>query len=765
MTERAVTFTARMVNRTTPQVQEVVGGLDRMRRATQGVVQSNVVALRTNQSWMRGMSENRRIVQQLGFQLTDFTTQVAGGQSALLAFIQQGGQVLQFFGATGAVLATLLTVFGTMGLVFLRSGQSLATLTPILGVLHDEFVTLTAAVRAFGSFMVDVANVVLNNLDSLLVSATLVGTYFAAGWVGSMISAQIATLALATATVRATAMQNLAAAVTISYVGIIQTATTSLAVYRGMVLAAAASTVAFAAAGFAAVGRFIASLFTLRGAMTAVYVLMGGPLIEALARFVAIVTVTAVSAVLSLYVAFVRLSGVAIMGLVSALGIGTGATMRFGAALTLVNIQAAAVTATAAILRGVMVVWAAVTSAAVIGQMALSAALSIGNVAVLALAGAFRLLTFAILATGIGALVIGLGALITGLYRAREALGSWSGVWIAVKDVAVEAFGRIGTLVTEWIPAQFRVGMNSAKAWFVGAVADMLSAFTSLTSSIAEGFNSLFGTELQGLGTGLESTLRGWVDTYSRQAENARNSAGNWMEAITAPMDALNTLRDAMSDDTSFDVRDWFGGGAGAEEATGGAQTTANRIADIYKQTARSISDSFKSAFKGLIDGSKSASDVVKEMLGSILDRIYDIMMTPVFDNIARMVTGGIFRLTGTPMPATIPSFAGGGQTRAGVRAGGVDGKGGTLMIGHPNETIVDETVRSGARGGYSAGGAMRVQNIVNNYGSEPVTQETQTGPDGEMLLITTIGKAIAQGKLDGALSSRLQTKTRTIAR
>lgn len=759
MSERAVTFTARMVNRTTPQVNEVVQGMDRMRAATDRVTRVTGAAANTNASWMRGMSQNRRTIQQLGFQITDFTTQVAGGQSALLAFIQQGGQVLQFFGATGAVLATLLTVFGTMGLVFLRSGQSLATLTPIMGILYDEFVWLTSAIRAFGSFMVDVANLVLNNLDSLLVSAMLVGGYFAIGWVASMVRAQVATIGLATAMVRLASMQRLAMVASREFASVMWLATLNLNYFRAAIIAGISATIAFTSAAVASTLGFVRALFTLRGAVTAVYVLMMGPLIEALARFIAIVTVGAVGAVLSLYVAFLRLSGVAIMAVVSAMSLGMAPIMRFAAALTWTNIQAAALTATAAVLRGAMVVWSAVTSAAVVGQMALSAALTIGQASVLALAGAFRVLAFAIVATGIGALVIAIGALITGAMRAKEALGSWSAVLALVKDVAVAAFDRI-LMSFATIPLAVKAGSANMAAWFLEKVETMWNGFQSLVEGVAGAFDSMFGTDLTGRLASVGTSISGLASGLRESAADSYRSMNVLRDAVTAPIDALDRLREAMSDDTTFDVRDWFQGGADAAGGGGGAvQREADRIAEIYTQTARSISDSFKSAFKGLIDGSKSATDVVREMLGSILDRIYDIMMTPVFDNIARMVTGGILRITGTP----IATFAGGGQTRAGVRAGGVDGKGGSLAIMHPNETVVDETVRFGGRGGGGAG--VSVQNIVNNYGSEPVTQETQRGPDGEMLLITTIGKAIAQGKLDGALSSRMNTKPRTIAR
>ena len=51
----------------------------------------------------------------------------------------------------------------------------------------------------------------------------------------------------------------------------------------------------------------------------------------------------------------------------------------------------------------------------------------------------------------------------------------------------------------------------------------------------------------------------------------------------------------------------------------------------------------------------------------------------------------------------TVASFEGGGFTGYGVRAGGVDGKGGMPAIIHPNETIIDHTLgQDQERGGGS---------------------------------------------------------------
>ena len=41
-------------------------------------------------------------------------------------------------------------------------------------------------------------------------------------------------------------------------------------------------------------------------------------------------------------------------------------------------------------------------------------------------------------------------------------------------------------------------------------------------------------------------------------------------------------------------------------------------------------------------------------------------------------------------------SFSGGGYTGQGIRAGGMDGKGGFMAMVHPNETVIDHTKGQG---------------------------------------------------------------------
>jgi hypothetical protein len=178
-----VSFGIKAVNQTTGAFRKARSEIIRTKRTVNG---------------MSGMMmQNRRIIQQAGMQMSDFAVQVGGGQSAILAFTQNVPQFVQGFGAVGGVLAALITIAGTLTLVMHRTGTSIAQITPLAGVLADEFKGLAAAANTVKEFMIDMANLVVNNLDRLFITASLIAGFFAGRWVVSMIAARVATLGLA----------------------------------------------------------------------------------------------------------------------------------------------------------------------------------------------------------------------------------------------------------------------------------------------------------------------------------------------------------------------------------------------------------------------------------------------------------------------------------------------------------------------------------------------------------------------------------------
>lgn len=104
-----------------------------------------------NDSAMRaargGTSRFGQAAQQAGYQIGDFATQVASGQSALVAFTQQGTQLLGFFGPGGAVLGAVLAIAGAIGVAFANGAfdgaQATESLEDALDGL-DKITTTTA---------------------------------------------------------------------------------------------------------------------------------------------------------------------------------------------------------------------------------------------------------------------------------------------------------------------------------------------------------------------------------------------------------------------------------------------------------------------------------------------------------------------------------------------------------------------------------------------------------------------------------------------
>lgn len=156
-----------------------------------GKTRANMRGLRRETRSMGGaVKQNRRIIQQAGMQMSDFAVQVGGGQSAILAFTQNAPQFIQSFGAIGGVLAALVTIGGTLALVMTKTGKSLNDLTPIAGILEEEFRGIAHALGVAKEATIDFANLMLNNLDRVFITAATFAGYMAGRWVFSFVAAR-----------------------------------------------------------------------------------------------------------------------------------------------------------------------------------------------------------------------------------------------------------------------------------------------------------------------------------------------------------------------------------------------------------------------------------------------------------------------------------------------------------------------------------------------------------------------------------------------
>jgi lambda family phage tail tape measure protein len=176
--------------------QDFTRGVD---AATRSLNQASAASSNYALASTRGMGSSRAMghaVQQAGFQVGDFAVQIAGGQSALRAFIQQGTQLVSMFGPTGAVIGALGAIGGAVIQAFLMSGDAVDdaadkiwSYTEALAAAKDITDELAAAQTKFIGGLtdsrikgfedaIDSANTKLTLLQIEAKSANLLGALF-----------------------------------------------------------------------------------------------------------------------------------------------------------------------------------------------------------------------------------------------------------------------------------------------------------------------------------------------------------------------------------------------------------------------------------------------------------------------------------------------------------------------------------------------------------------------------------------------------------
>jgi len=608
-------------------------------RGLRGIQKAQRATTTTGRSWNAGLNSNRRAVQQFGYQMSDFAIQIAGGQSAMLAFTQQGGQMLQFFGPAGAIAAALVAVFGSLAIAFTKSGKALSDLFPLMGVLQDDFRGLGRAIGSVKEIMLDFTNVVVNNLDVILISLALVTGYFATRWVNGFLIARVSTMEFV-ATLRL-------AGITMSMFG------------------------ARATAAMIATSLWTTSLKILRTAFIRLgipaLIISMGYLIE---RFMALSSV--VGGAGNLF----RLLGDVIRGW------GEKATYAVAEFVARTMVHWTGLKASWMWMLGDMVEsmteWANKTIGAFVGA---KDAIVVVWGAIPSVIGEAMYSTVNVI---IGALTKLIDKSIDGVNLLITVMNKVPGVDIPELD----ALGESLQITNEY------AGATAA------AIDGIAEAFNNATSATYVGEGESLAETLFGKAEALNETTALWAKAADSIANLANKPIASWEEFMRVWEEAK---------DTKIDVRTWFDGSGGGDSASGAAKEEADRIKKIFDDMAKSISSSMLSGFKALLDGSKSFGEAARDILGNILDKVIDLLMTPVFNSIAGGLTSGIQGLLG----GLGASFEGGGFTGVGPRAGGMDGKGGSLAMVHPNETVVDHTK------GQSSGGGVTIHMNINTPDAE----------------------------------------------
>ena len=234
---------------------------------------------------------------------------------------------------------------------------------------------------------------------------------------------------------------------------------------------------------------------------------------------------------------------------------------------------------------------------------------------------------------------------------------------------------------------------------------------------------------------------------WSQNQYNALSEAEERMlEANKDKIDVLNRMRDRtieVRDELgrmNEKMRNFSGTTSGAwDSMLDNIRDDMKKSEDELRAEGKALGGAFKENFRDFFDVlgrelherwlDHYIGKPFKALMDSILDQVFTALTNPrhftqggggnLFGNIIGAFTGALPGAPGTTIntgsgpisvwnASGVPSFDGGGYTGSGARVGGVDGRGGFMMIGHPNETIIDHT----------RGGGIVVPVQVNNYAS-----------------------------------------------
>jgi hypothetical protein len=191
----------------------------------------------------------------------------------------------------------------------------------------------------------------------------------------------------------------------------------------------------------------------------------------------------------------------------------------------------------------------------------------------------------------------------------------------------------------------------------------------------------------------IDKELRKGVDDGNRARTKALNDQEDLLKAM---IDATPTVQlEKQRSEMQLLAKAFEDGRINAEQFTEAASTRlgigmekVNEQIKESKTLAEELGLTFSSAFEDAITSGNSFGDVLKSLAKDVLKLIVRKQVTePVLGAVRGLDFSKLF------------SFAGGGYTGDGSRAGGMDGQGGYLAMLHPQETVVDHAKGQGMGG------------------------------------------------------------------
>lgn len=186
---------------------------------------------------------------------------------------------------------------------------------------------------------------------------------------------------------------------------------------------------------------------------------------------------------------------------------------------------------------------------------------------------------------------------------------------------------------------------------------------------------------------------------------------------------------------------------------------------------ASQVRSSMTALFDSIIDGGKNAGQVIEDLGKKLLSMA---LQESVFRLFAKLMPstfgpGGFVPLIGN---ATGNAFSG-GKVIPFARGGVVSGptlfpmRGATGMMGEAGPEAIMPLTRIGGKLGVAAagGGGVVVKHEVHNYTGAEVSTRESSGPNGERIIQTMVGKQLGSGAHDSVLRSRFGSRPDRVKR
>ena len=275
----------------------------------------------------------------------------------------------------------------------------------------------------------------------------------------------------------------------------------------------------------------------------------------------------------------------------------------------------------------------------------------------------------ALIATGVGALIVAAGLLIGEFLKLVTAAGGFGNAMSLLGDVASAVWrGMIDSASA--IPPALNGVWASMKAGFLDALSSMATKFHDFVWTIANGLNQVPGME--GLGGNLmgvaeaASAASGVLSKAAAEANSEASgsfdrAAATITEAFAPAREAVSRLKDVFKE-TKVAV-DEVGVSAAATGAAMGAMGGAGKsAAEKAKEEVKELDDlatRLGNTFGDLFIAATKGADAFRSALSNVLSNLASMLANAAFTQLFKSAGGGLLGAIGDAVNALIPSANG----------------------------------------------------------------------------------------------------------